>query len=72
MLRRGLIAIVIAVAVEVSQLFHPAWLDEIRATRIGGWILGFGFLWSDLACYAAGVVLALAVDKLSFARRSAG
>ena len=68
--RRGLTAFTIAVAVEVSQLFHPRWLDAIRETRLGGWILGFGFLWSDLACYAAGVVLAIAVDKLIFSERA--
>jgi hypothetical protein len=67
---RGLIALIISVAVELSQLFHPRWLDAIRETRLGGWILGFGFLWSDLACYAAGVVLAIAVDKLIFAERT--
>ena len=67
-LRRALLALSIAVAVEVSQLFHPDWLEAVRRTRIGGWLLGFGFLWSDLACYGVGVVLAMAVDQL--ARRS--
>ena len=62
--RRGLLALGIAVAVEVSQLFHPAWLDAIRRTRAGGWLLGFGFLWSDLACYAVGVAAAVALDRL--------
>jgi hypothetical protein len=61
---RALLALAIAVTVEVSQLFDPAWLEAIRQTRPGGWLLGFGFLWSDLACYAIGVVLALAIDQL--------
>ena len=32
-----------------------AWIDSIRRTTLGGLALGHGFLWSDLACYAAGV-----------------
>ena len=70
-LRRGGLAFSIAAAVEVSQIFHPAWLDAVRRTRLGGWLLGFGFLWSDVACYAVGVGLAMAVDRLLAARRSA-
>ena len=61
---RGLLSFGFAVAVEVSQLFHPAWLESIRRTRLGGLLLGFGFLWSDLACYAVGIALALGVDQL--------
>ncbi len=28
----------------------------------GALVLGRGFLWSDLSCYAAGIALAVAVD----------
>lgn len=40
--------------VEITQLWHPPFLDVIRATTIGGLVLGYGFLWSDLICYTAG------------------
>lgn len=43
--------------VEFSQLWHPKWLEALRAYTAGGLILGYGFRWSDLACYAAGCVL---------------
>jgi hypothetical protein len=62
-LHRGMIALAISFAVEVSQLFHPAWLEAIRGVRLGGWLLGFGFVWSDLVCYTAGVVLAVVLDQ---------
>lgn len=55
-------ALAIAVAVECSQLYHAAWIDAIRLTRIGALVLGSGFLWSDLACYAAGIGLAALLD----------
>jgi hypothetical protein len=58
-----------SLAIELSQLYHAPWIDSIRQTRMGGLVLGFGFLWSDLACYAAGIALAAALDHL-LARRS--
>jgi hypothetical protein len=60
----AVIALALSVVVELSQLYHATWIDSIRATRPGGWILGFGFLWSDVGCYAAGVMLAFAIDLL--------
>ncbi len=48
----------IALAVELSQLYHAPWIDAIRATRLGGLAIGYGFLWSDLACYGVGIALA--------------
>jgi hypothetical protein len=62
-MKRGLLALVISFAVEVSQLFHPAWLEAIRGVKLGGWLLGFGFVWSDLVCYAVGVALAVLIDQ---------
>lgn len=53
---------IFSLAIEISQLYHAPWIDAIRATRLGGLVLGFGFLWSDLACYAAGIALAAALD----------
>ncbi len=44
-----------ALLIECSQLYHAPWIEALRHTRIGGLILGFGFLWSDLLCYAVGV-----------------
>ncbi|GAB3705652.1 hypothetical protein GCM10027592_38340 [Spirosoma flavus] len=48
--------------IEISQLYHAAWIDSLRATRLGGLILGFGFLWSDLICYSVGVGISAMVD----------
>ncbi|MBC7808368.1 MAG: DUF2809 domain-containing protein [Akkermansiaceae bacterium] len=57
-------ALAFAWATEVSQLFHPAWLDAIRNTRVGGLVLGFGFLWSDIACYTVGVAVGVLSEHL--------
>jgi len=55
-------ALGIAGAVELSQLAHPAWLDALRHQPGVGLILGYGFVPSDLVCYAAGVTLAWMLD----------
>ena len=57
-------ALGVAAAVEVSQLYRAPWIDAVRASRVGALVLGRGFLWSDLVCYAAGVAGAVAVDVL--------
>lgn len=60
--RLALTALVFAVGVELSQLVHTPSLDALRHTRLGALVLGQGFLWSDLACYAVGVAGAVIVD----------
>jgi hypothetical protein len=57
-------ALLICAAVELSQLYHAPWIDGIRATRLGGLILGYGFLPGDLACYMTGVAFAASIDRL--------
>jgi len=50
--------------IELSQLWHPVWLDKIRSTVLGGLLFGFGFRYSDLFCYAAGCVLGFLIFSL--------
>lgn len=60
--RVALSALAIAFVVETSQLYHASWIDAVRATRAGALVLGQGFLWSDLVCYAVGVAIAAGLD----------
>ena len=57
------LALLTSYFIEISQLFHPAWLDYLRSIRLLGFILGFGFLWSDLIAYTLGIFLAAALDR---------
>lgn len=52
---RAAAALAFAFAIEASQLYQADWINDVRRTRLGGLVLGQGFLWSDLVCYAAGV-----------------
>jgi glycopeptide antibiotics resistance protein len=63
----AVLALVVSLLVELSQLYHAPWIDSARQTMIGGLILGFGFLWSDLVCYAAGVGLGVALERMAAA-----
>ena len=51
----AIMALVFSYGIELSQLYHAPWIDALRANKLGGLILGFGFLWSDLICYTVGV-----------------
>ncbi|PDZ52861.1 MULTISPECIES: DUF2809 domain-containing protein [Bacillus] len=49
------ISLLFCYGIEVSQLYHAEWIDSIRTTTLGGLVLGYGFLWSDLVAYTIGV-----------------
>ena len=69
--RVAFLAFLFSVLVELGQLYHAPWIDSIRHTTLGGLVLGFDFVWSDLACYAVGVVLGLLIEGIASLRRSA-
>lgn len=57
-----LIGILFCFTIEFSQLYHGDWIDMIRRTTLGGLILGYGFLWSDLIAYLLGIGSGAAID----------
>lgn len=59
---RGAISLALAYLVELSQLYHAPWIDSIRQTTLGGLVLGFGFLWTDLVCYTLGVAIGVSLE----------
>lgn len=58
-----LLALLFCYVIEFSQLYQADWINAIRQTRLGGLVLGFGFLWSDLVSYALGVSLGAVLEK---------
>ena len=59
-----LITLTTTYLIEISQLFHPAWLDYLRSFKLVGLIIGYSFLWSDIVAYTAGIMLAATEDKI--------
>lgn len=48
--------------IELQQIYKADWIVQIRRTSIGHYVLGQGFLWSDLGFYTIGVLVAYLTD----------
>lgn len=68
----AILGILFCFAIEFSQLYHSSWIDNIRATTLGGLVLGFGFLWSDLAAYLIGIGLGVFIEIMLMRRKRKG
>lgn len=58
-----LAALAFSYLIEFSQLYQADWINALRQTTLGGLVLGFGFLWSDLVCYTIGVLAGTGIEK---------
>jgi len=67
--RMLLITYVISCLVEFSQLYQAPWINQLRHTVPFNFILGQGFLWSDLVAYAIGAGGMWWVDRCWFRMR---
>lgn len=57
-------ALLATILVECAQLWHPGWLDSVRATRPGGLLLGSTFQWADFPYYFLGYFIGLVWTRL--------
>lgn len=57
------ITLVTTYLIEVSQLFHPPWLETLRSFKLIGLIIGYSFIWSDLVAYTLGISLGAIIDR---------
>lgn len=67
--RVAVYALIFAYGIEISQLYHAPWIDEIRRTRLGGLVLGYGFLWRDILSYSIGIVFGALIERKMLFRR---
>ena len=63
-----ILSLLFCYGIEISQLYHAPWIDAIRNTTLGGLILGFGFLWSDILCYTIGIIVGVVLDRIILTR----
>ncbi|WP_026477188.1 ribosomal maturation YjgA family protein [Alkaliphilus transvaalensis] len=56
--------------IEFSQLYQATWINNIRHTTLGGLVLGFGFLWSDLFSYSIGILIGSLIEAIILHKRS--
>jgi len=62
------VTILLCYGIEILQLYQADWIQSIRATKIGGLILGHGFLLSDLVCYSIGGRLGWLIEELIYGK----
>lgn len=58
-----LLSLLFCFLIETLQLVKLDWLVTLRTTTLGHYILGQGFLWSDLICYVVGTTIAFIFDR---------
>lgn len=63
-IRVAIIALLFSYFIEVTQLYHAPWINEIRQNRLAALLLGRGFLWSDLMCYTVGVAIGATIELI--------
>ncbi len=61
-IKTAILALVICFSIEFLQLYRAEWILEIRRTTLGHYVLGQGFLWSDLGFYTLAIVMAFWMD----------
>jgi Protein of unknown function (DUF2809) len=62
LLRCCAIGFIICVLIELQQLYTGKWLVQLRDDTFLGILLGHGFLWSDIACYAVGTAIGATIS----------
>ena len=65
-LKSILLALLFCYCIEFQQLYRAEWILDIRNTNLGHYVLGQGFLWSDLGFYTLGVAVAYVMDSFLF------
>ena len=64
------VAVLICYCIEGSQLLEFDFLNKLRSHRLGGLVLGHGFLWSDILAYTFGGLAGFGIERY-FVKNSA-
>ncbi|MNQ41655.1 hypothetical protein D3C85_553370 [compost metagenome] len=64
----AIISLLICYAIEFLQLYQDGWMIELRKTHFGRYVLGQGFLWSDILAYTFGIAIASTIENIVLRR----
>ncbi len=62
----ALLSLLICYSIELLQLYEAQWIIELRKTLFGRYVLGQGFLWSDILAYTFGILFIFLIEKTIF------
>jgi hypothetical protein len=60
--KTAILALLFCFGIEFLQLYDGEWMLEIRRSTAGHYVLGQGFIWSDLVYYTLGIIVAVYLD----------
>lgn len=63
-IKSTVLSLLICYCIELLQLYGAQWMVELRSTIVGHYVLGQGFLWSDILAYSFGILIAYSIEKL--------
>lgn len=66
--KSAIIALLICYGIELLQLYDANWMIALRDTLFGRYVLGQGFLWSDILAYSFGIILAYIAESFLFSK----
>ncbi len=58
-----LLASLFCYCIEFQQFYRAEWILNLRNSTLGHYVLGQGFLWSDLGFYTIGIIVSYFMDK---------
>ena len=62
-------SLAITYAIEFSELYQADWINQLRSIKLIGLILGYTFLWSDLAMYTIGIIIGALLERFVLCRK---
>lgn len=60
-----ILSLLICYGIEFLQLYQEEWMIELRKTLFGRYVLGQGFLWTDIIAYTFGIAIAFVIEKFT-------
>lgn len=64
------LSLLVCYTIELLQLYQGNWMIELRKTMFGRYVLGQGFLWTDILAYTFGIAVAFSIEKIIFKPRN--
>lgn len=68
-IKSAIIALLICYSIEALQLYDAEWIIALQNTFFGHYVLGKGFLWSDILAYSFGIIIAYFCEKKYLIRK---
>jgi len=57
-------SLLLCYSIEFFQLYQAEWIIAVRKTLFGRYVLGQGFLWSDILAYTFGILVAFVFERI--------